>query len=141
MALIVAFPYTGVAFAHTETMKMDEPGSVRPPGVCFTLLFYSLPPPPPPLYFSFFSLLFVFYLPFSLFNKGKNPLRLSHTALLRPPARSRVGSGPFPGSFSLPGEFPLSRALCPFPSTFPLPLGRQLSVRRMGAHLGFGIIY
>lgn len=52
MALIVAFPYTGVAFAHTETMKMDERGSVPPLGVCFTL-FYRLPLPAP-LYFSFF---------------------------------------------------------------------------------------
>lgn len=52
MALIVAFPYTGVAFAHTETMKMDERGSVPPLGVCFTL-FYRLPLPAPP-YFSFF---------------------------------------------------------------------------------------
>lgn len=100
MALIVAFPYTGVAFAHTETMKMDEPGSVHPPGVCFTLFFYSLPPAPATsLLFSFFPLLFVFYLPFSLFNNMKNPVQLSHT---RPPLPCPAPPRARPGPRSLP---------------------------------------
>lgn len=60
MALIVAFPYTGVAFAHTETMKMDEPGSVHPPGVCFTLFFIVSPPPPAPATSLLFFFLFSF---------------------------------------------------------------------------------
>lgn len=93
MALIVAFPSTGVAFAHTETMKMDEPGSLHPPGVCFTLFFYRLPPAPTPpplsLYFLFFfSLLLVFYLPFSLFNNVKNPLQFAHHRVLLTSASS-----------------------------------------------------
>lgn len=50
---------------------MDEPGALHPPGVRFTLFFYSPPSPPLPLHFSFFSLLFAFYVPFS---EGRIPL-------------------------------------------------------------------
>lgn len=127
MALIVAFPYTGVAFAHTETMKMDEPGSVHPPGVCFTLFFYSLPPHTLPatslLFFLFSFIRLLAALSLSLTTR-RDPVSLSHT-------RARPGPGPTPpllprgcptgtgtreGSVppspgrrrSLPGHFPVS---------------------------------
>lgn len=124
MALIVAFPYTGVAFAHTETMKMDEPGSVHPPGVCFTLFFYSLPPPPPPLYFSFFSLLFVFYLPF---NNGKNPLQLAHTRAPPPGSPCPVPLAPGPDRPPQPvtAECPPTHPRDPPPGGLGPPPGRR----------------
>lgn len=68
---------------------MDEPGAVHPPGVRFTLFFYSPPSPPLPLHFSFFSLLFAFYLPFT---EWRIPLGCPTAA-----PRAGLGPGPAPG--------------------------------------------
>lgn len=152
MALIVAFPYTGVAFAHTETMKMDEPGSVHPPGVCFTLFFIVSPTPAAPatsllfFLFSFIRLLSAL----SLFNNVKKPGQLSHTrarpcpAPLAPgPARLPPAPGCPTGTRSREG----SVTTTPPPRPPPAPsralsrLRRQLSVKGRDAHLGFVIIY
>lgn len=129
MALIVAFPYTGVAFAHTETMKMDEPGSVHPPGVCFTLFFYSLLPPSPPLLFFLFSFIRLLSA-LSLFNTVKKSVSRAHTGArpvlprsrpvppAEPPPAGPAQSGLGPPTARSPGPFP---GASPSP---PAPLGQ-----------------
>lgn len=127
MALIVAFPYTGVAFAHTETMKMDEPGSVHPPGVCFTLFFYSLSRPPlPPTSLLFFLFSFIRLLSvLSLFNMVKKAVPRAHTgarpALPGPcqtPPAEPPAAGPAPRRARTP-HIPVSPG--PFPGASPSP--------------------
>lgn len=94
MALIVAFPYTGVAFAHTETMKMDELGSGRPPGVCFTLFFYSLPLLVPATSLLFFLFSFIRLLSaLSLSGSPQEPTQLPPASS---PAAGPAGTPPAP---------------------------------------------
>lgn len=114
MALIVAFPYTGVAFAHTETMKMDELGSGRPPGVCFTLFFYSLPLLVPATSLLFF--LFSFIRLLSALSLSGSP----HEPAQLPPARS-----PAAGPAGTPRPHGTHRGSGPIPGA-----PRQLSLRR-----------
>lgn len=125
MALIVAFPYTGVAFAHTETMKMDEPGSVHPPGVCFTLFFYSLPPPLLVFLFSFIRLLSAL----SLFTMVKKSVSRAHTGarpVLPGPGPSTRQSPPAGPAQSGLGP-PTARSPRPLPGRFPVSAGASRS--------------
>lgn len=140
MALIVAFPYTGVAFAHTETMKMDEPGSVHPPGVCFTLFFYSLPPhtlPATSLLFFLFSFIRLLAALSLFLTTRRDPVSLSHNRSDPPsPSPGLPHRDPLPGELGSPPP-----GSPPVPSRALSRLRRRLSVKGRDAHLGFVIIY